>query len=362
MRNAAPRFVGTFLIGSVSFVAMAVAVAWVSNAFVPTPADAARVDPELRLVTSSMAPVDAATAPFNAAPLPFDTKMTDVPAAEPVRTVLDVRNFHASGELAQAEGWLFDPAIMPVRPAVLAALPPHPPVSEPTVEVASVVPLPVANPLFAGRVMSGNEPDDELTLAPLPPKKPGIPTQAAQAEVAMLPPPMEEDMAPATAEPPAATVPQAKDELRYPTAEDKFAIYDIRAKKLYLPNGKKLEAHSGYGDKFDDVRYVHVKMYGPTPPNRYKLKMREALFHGTEAVRMTPVGDGKMYGRNGILLHPYLLGPRGDSNGCVSVADYDAFLASFKRGEVEEVIVVESMPKTADPANPLISWLTGKRS
>ncbi|MGA0561511.1 DUF2778 domain-containing protein [Ancylobacter sp. VNQ12] len=362
MRHVAPRFVGTFLIGSVSFVAMAVAVAWVSNAFIPTPADAARVDPELRLVPAAMAPFNAASAPFDAAPLPFDTKMTDVPVAEPVRTVMDVRNFYASGELSQPEGWLFDPAVMPVRPALLATVPVPRPTSEPTVEVASVVPLPMANPLFAGRVMPGDQPEDSLTLAPLPPRKPGIPTQAAPVDVAMLPPPMEEDMAPAAAEPPADTAPEAKDELRYPAAEDRFAIYDIRAKKLYLPGGRKLEAHSGYGDKFDDVRYVHVKMLGPTPPNRYKLRMREALFHGTEAVRMTPVGEGKMYGRNGFLLHPYLLGPRGDSNGCISIADYDAFLASFKKGEVEEVIVVESMPKSAEPESPLISWLTGKRS
>ena len=357
------RLVGTFLIGSASFVAMAVAAAWVSNAFVPTPADAARVDPELRLTTAAMAPFDAAPRPFDTTPPPFDTKVTDVPAPEPVRTVMDVRNFHAAGELPPPQNWLFDPAVMPVRPAVVAAVPVPSPTTTPTVEVASVVPLPMANPLFAGRVMPGDEPEDTLTLAPLPPRKPGIPAPAAPAEVAMLPPPMEEDMAPEAVEPPpAVTQPEAKDELRYPTAEDRFAIYDIRAKKLYLPSGKKLEAHSGYGDKFDDVRYVHVKMLGPTPPNRYKLRMREALFHGTEAVRMTPVGDGKMYGRNGFLLHPYLLGPRGDSNGCISLADYDAFLASFKRGEVEEVIVVEAMPKATEPTSPLLSWLTGKRS
>lgn len=331
------RLIGSFLIGSAGFVGVAVGVAWVSNASLPTPADAARVDPAFR-----MAPAAPEVA----------SAVVDEPSPAPVYTVMDIRNFRASGLFAPPSDWLFDPAPMVARPAAVAAAPDAP---LPQVETVSTVPLPMANPLFAGRVMPGDEPEDTLTLAPRPPRKPAVET-----EVAALPPPMEEDDAPEETAPPAAAE-APKDELRYPTRADKFAVYDIRAKKLYLPNGKKLEAHSGYGDKFDNIRYVHVKMLGPTPPNRYRLKMREALFHGTEAVRMTPVGDGKMYGRNGFLLHPYLLGARGDSNGCVSLADYDTFLASFKKGEVEELIVVEAMPKSAEPANPLLSWLTGKR-
>ncbi|WP_428029010.1 DUF2778 domain-containing protein [Ancylobacter sp.] len=330
------RLVGSFLIGSAGFVSVAVAVAWISNTPIPTPADAARVDPQM---------MHAPAAPDVA------SIVVDEPSPAPVYTVMDIRNFRAAGVFAPPHDWLFDPDPMVARPAAVAAAPDA---TVPPMETVSTVPLPMANPLFAGRVMSGDEPEDTLTLAPRPPRKP-----AFEAEVAALPPPMEEDNAAEPEAPPAAATEAPKDELRYPTAEDKFAIYDIRAKKLHLPGGKKLEAHSGYGDKFDDVRYVHVKMLGPTPPNRYKLRMREALFHGTEAVRMTPVGDGKMYGRNGFLLHPYLLGPRGDSNGCISLADYDAFLAAFKKGQVDEVIVVESMPKSASPANPLLSWLTG---
>lgn len=331
------RLVGSFLIGSAGFVGVAVAVAWISNTAIPTPADAARVDPP---------PVMKPAAPEVA------SVVVDEPSPAPVYTVTDIRNFRAAGAFAPPTHWLFDPDPMIARPAAVAAAPDE--VVQP-METVSTVPLPMANPLFAGRVMSGDEPEDTLTLAPRPPRKPEM-----EAQLAALPPPMEEDDIGEPETPPAATEAPAA-ELRYPTAEDRFAIYDIRARKLYLPNGKKLEAHSGYGDKFDDVRYVHVKMLGPTPPNRYKLRMREALFHGTEAVRMTPVGDGKMYGRTGFLLHPYLLGPRGDSNGCISLADYDAFLASFKKGHIDEVIVVEAMPDSAKPSNPLLSWLTGKR-
>jgi len=122
------------------------------------------------------------------------------------------------------------------------------------------------------------------------------------------------------------------------------AIYDISAKVVHMPNGEKLEAHSGLGDKMDDVRYVHVRMQGATPPHTYILTEREALFHGHRALRMHPVGgSGAIYGRAGLLTHPYLLGPNGDSNGCVSFRDYDRFLQAYLRGEVKRLVVVASM-------------------
>jgi hypothetical protein len=71
---------------------------------------------------------------------------------------------------------------------------------------------------------------------------------------------------------------------------------------------------------------------------------------------MNPVDQGKMFGRDGILAHTYMLGPRGDSNGCVSFADYSRFLAAFKRGEVKQMIVVAKL-ETTPASNPLLSWL-----
>lgn len=120
------------------------------------------------------------------------------------------------------------------------------------------------------------------------------------------------------------------------------AVYDITAKMVYLPDGTRLEAHSGLGPKMDDPRFVHVKMHGATPPHVYDLKMREALFHGTEAIRLHPVGgEQAIHNRRGLLAHPYLLGPRGDSNGCVSFKDYEVFLRAFKRGDIKRLAVVE---------------------
>ena len=119
------------------------------------------------------------------------------------------------------------------------------------------------------------------------------------------------------------------------------AVYDISAKKVYLPDGTELEAHSGLGAKMDDPRHVNIKMHGATPPHVYELTPREAIFHGDEALRMTPVGgDGRIFGRKGLLAHSYLLGPRGDSNGCVSFKDYNAFLRAYKRGTVKRMVVV----------------------
>src|SRR5690606_23551019 len=94
------------------------------------------------------------------------------------------------------------------------------------------------------------------------------------------------------------------------------------------------------GEFMDNPKHVRLRMRGVTPPNSYKLTMREALFHGHEAIRMNPENREAMFGRAGILVHPYLLGPNGQSNGCVSVKDYQKFLAAFKRGEVERLIVV----------------------
>lgn len=123
-------------------------------------------------------------------------------------------------------------------------------------------------------------------------------------------------------------------------SETRTAIYDISARTVYLPDGRTLEAHSGLGRKMDDPRFVHVRMQGATPPNVYDLRLREALFHGVQAIRLTPVNGSKMFGRDGMLAHSYLLGPNGQSHGCVSFRNYQAFLQAFLKGEVKRLVVV----------------------
>ncbi len=129
-------------------------------------------------------------------------------------------------------------------------------------------------------------------------------------------------------------------------ADSHTAIYDIAARTVYLPGGHRLEAHSGLGNHLDDPRYVNTKMRGPTPPNVYSLTLRERLFHGVRALRLIPADDGKMFGRAGILAHSYMLGPSGQSNGCVSFRNYPAFLNAYLKGEVDRLVVVDHLATT----------------
>ena len=121
------------------------------------------------------------------------------------------------------------------------------------------------------------------------------------------------------------------------------AVYDISARVVYMPNGAKLEAHSGFGNLMDDPGHVSERNVGATPPNVYDLKPRERLFHGVPALRMVPVDDKGVFGRSGLLAHSYMMGPNGDSNGCVSIKNYEKFLEAFQNGEIKRIIVVASL-------------------
>jgi len=126
-----------------------------------------------------------------------------------------------------------------------------------------------------------------------------------------------------------------------PPYDKQTAVYDISAKTVYLPDGTKLEAHSGLGSKLDDPRFSNVKMAGVTPPHIYELTPREALFHGVPALRLNPIGgEGKIFNRVGLLAHTYMLGPNGDSNGCVSFKDYYAFLRAYREQGIKRLAVL----------------------
>jgi hypothetical protein len=116
-----------------------------------------------------------------------------------------------------------------------------------------------------------------------------------------------------------------------------------------MPDGSKLEAHSGIGDLMDNPRHVRVRMRGATPPNVYKLSLRVALFHGVRALRLTPLDERKMFGRDGMLAHSYLLARKGQSHGCVVFSNYPAFLNAFLKGEVKRLVVVERLETPPGP-------------
>jgi type VI secretion system (T6SS) effector TldE1-like protein len=118
------------------------------------------------------------------------------------------------------------------------------------------------------------------------------------------------------------------------------AVYDISAHMVYLPNGTALEAHSGLGGDLDDPGSAKERDRGVTPPDVYNLRPRESLFHGVAALRLIPVDESKVYGRSGLLAHTFMLGPNGQSNGCVSFRDYNAFLQAYQSGEISKLAVV----------------------
>ena len=184
--------------------------------------------------------------------------------------------------------------------------------------------------------------DARPAVADIAPAPPRVIAPVAPASPVPMPPerPVDLDLgpngrlAPSTA--PAAV--QAEIASRY----DRFtAVYDLTAHVVYLPNGARLEAHSGLGDRLDDPRHVDEPDKGATPPHVYELTLREQPFHGVQALRLNPVGGpGEIFGRAGLLAHTYMLGPNGESNGCVSFKDYDAFLQAFQSGQLKRLAVV----------------------
>jgi len=191
---------------------------------------------------------------------------------------------------------------------------------------------------------------EQANSVPLPRPYPAV-REIAQAPVEEVGPPAPQKIAAIAPPPqPAPTVekrvapqPAHNKSMALPDPDSRTAVYDISARTVYLPSGRKLEAHSGLGEKMDNPRFVHVRMRGSTPPNVYQLTMREKLFHGVRAIRLNPLNDNKMFGRDGMLAHTYMLGPNGQSNGCVSFKDYDAFLSAYLKGEVNRLVVVSHM-------------------
>jgi hypothetical protein len=193
-------------------------------------------------------------------------------------------------------------------------------------------PLPVIRPSF-GTDAKPAKPNALAAIAAVAPQKPEKDQDEKPTVLAFAKPdnPLRDDSSRPS---PSAPAPN------WPGIGTKVAVYDISGGVVYMPNGTKLEAHSGIGKMRDNPSFTHVTMRGPTPPGTYKLSMRESLFHGVAAIRLTPVDGKAPQGRTGILAHSYLLRVRGDSHGCVAFAEYDRFLKAFQRGEITHMVIV----------------------
>ena len=235
------------------------------------------------------------------------------------------------------------PSLPPALPAAAYAQDPEPdsaPVFAPAPEPTSVfeappsvgAPSPLARPKTASSPSTQQPDAPSIVLgAPVPPRRP----------IELNPP-----RPPLSAPAPTVTQPSLADiGVKPPSLSqyDQFtAVYDLSAHTVYLPGGDKLEAHSGLGSLKDDPAHVDEADRGATPPHVYDLTLRESLFHGVQALRLNPLGGaGAIFGRAGLLAHTYMLGPGGDSNGCVSFRNYDAFLQAFQAGRIKRLAVVE---------------------
>ena len=202
-----------------------------------------------------------------------------------------------------------------------------------TTTVASI-PLPRSRPPEANLVQAKNEPP------------PSPPAQADNRTILQkLADLMPARFTFASLEPNGGILPGPGPDLAALGYEGGTAVYDISARAVYMPDGTQLEAHSGLGGLMDDPSHVDARNAGATPPGIYDMKARERLFHGVPAIRMLPADGSDTLGRTGLLVHSYMLGPNGDSNGCVSVKRYDRFLKAFRDGEVKRLVVVTDLKK-----------------
>ena len=237
-------------------------------------------------------------------------------------------------------------------PASGVALPPKRPP-----DLATSVPLPPENPFFRPHIQAKRE------IVRPSARQPGLQTAAVHNSAVNSPPrdnrnPFEK-LFDALSQPASRVLADARPEddrsssaptygntMSLPAADSRTAVYDIEAHVVYMPNGDRLEAHSGLGNRLDDPSHVTEKDRGATPPHAYDLELRRPLFHGVQALRLNPVDSGNMFGRTGLLAHSYMLGPNGDSNGCVSFKDYPEFLSAFLKGEVKRLVVVAHLGAT----------------
>jgi hypothetical protein len=258
------------------------------------------------------------------------------------RSSFDDRFGSASARNAPSIRYPFRPVIRPARPdfdaefghieSQLAELSPDAQADQPRPTAESAIPLPRSRPAEASLALKI---DPSPSSSP-PPRSDDRTMFQKLADLV----PMRFTLASLT---PGDGLFGSKPDLGALGYDNVTAVYDISARTVYLPNGVKLEAHSGLGGLMDDPAHVNQRMVGATPPNVYDLKPREKLFHGVAALRMTPVGDSDTLGRSGLLVHSYMLGPNGDSNGCVSIKEYDKFLQAYRYGQVKRLVVVPSL-------------------
>ena len=335
----------SLLAGAMALVALAVSGGFLADAILSPRAPAPAALAWSGALPTSIAPMAPATALLNAsvepkAPRKLSSAGYDLVFGPSVQALSFIRP-----EAPQRAERPVREAAAPANPALEVPLPPRAPEraapEKPVVDApvrTAELPVPPPNPFRPRALMRTSEPKEPArrVVASASPDE----TNFFQKLFGSLTPAPNPALAYARTEEPGlnSLTPVVP---RMPQVDgSRTAVYDIEAKVVIMPDGTRLEAHSGLGEHLDDPSSISIRMRGATPPNVYELSMREQLFHGVRALRMTPTDNSRMYGRDGILAHTFMLGPRGDSNGCISFRDYDQFLQAYLRGEVKRIVVV----------------------
>ena len=153
------------------------------------------------------------------------------------------------------------------------------PAPAPKAASAALPALAAALPPLALAVASQTAEPERLSALEPPPIQIGVPREdndvAAPTPDAttIVPPPLPPVvLAPLPPSRPLELAPPAGPAIPY---DQSTAIYDISAHTVYLPDGTRLEAHSGLGDRIDDPRFVDERDRGATPPGVYQLTLRD---------------------------------------------------------------------------------------
>jgi len=224
--------------------------------------------PDAALTTASIASapqIPAVAVP--SAPQPPANRLSDSANGMPLPPARPAESVHIQVQ--------HEAAARPATPAAAAA----PPAPKPaTVTLASAAPSPFN--LFQKGFMASDMPQPFQRPAAAPAPQAPAPREIASPAPPARPAPQQvAAVNPATTAPPNANLlpklsvaPQVRDYwLSLPGADSHTAIYDIVSHTVYLPDGEKLEAHSGLGNRLDDPRFASEKARGPTPPNAYDL-------------------------------------------------------------------------------------------
>jgi hypothetical protein len=271
------------------------------------------------------------------------------PALTRPRTVASSPSLSFADRFAAAEPASVAPAPVPVAPPKFALASPaaEQPSRSTAAQLALDIPLPAARPAEAPKNSDpsmremARRTKASVVAAVAPPEKPPTLFERLFGKQESRGPMMAYASADASSTGSIAPTQNIATAGTVPLYDRQTAVYDIAAHTVYMPDGTRLEAHSGLGSQLDDPSSARVRMRGVTPPHLYDLKPRETLFHGVPALRLNPVGgEEAIYGRSGLLAHTYMLGPKGDSNGCVSFRDYNAFLQAYRNGEIKRLAVV----------------------